>query len=62
MTKPSTRLPQFLSVRAFAEQVDVSTKTVGRWIKSGDLHVHRLGRQIRITEEDAISFAAYRRR
>jgi excisionase family DNA binding protein len=60
MTRPTPRLPQFLTVRSLAEKLGVSTKTVGRWIERSELRVHRLGRQIRIAEEDAISFAAAR--
>lgn len=61
MTRP-TRLPRFLSVHEVHEQLGVSTKTVRRWIERGDLHVHRLGRQLRISEEDLITFVAQHRR
>lgn len=62
MTKTPNRLSNFLSPAEFAEQLGVCRKTVGRWIVAGDLHAHRFGRQIRISEDDAISFAATRRR
>jgi excisionase family DNA binding protein len=58
----NTRLPKFFSVRDLAAQIGVSTKTVGRWITQGDLRAHRLGRQIRIAEDDAVSFIASRRK
>jgi len=62
MPNSPTRLPRFFSVRQIADHVGVSTKTVARWIKAGDLHAHRLGRQLRIAEEDALNFTAGRRR
>jgi excisionase family DNA binding protein len=57
-----SRLPVLFSIREIAERFGVSTKSVRRWIAGGDLHAHRLGRQIRIAEEDAIAFMAARRR
>ena len=45
-----------------AEQLGVSTKTVRRWIAAGDLPVHRLGRQLRISEPDLVAFIARSRR
>jgi excisionase family DNA binding protein len=62
MSKLKSRLPQLFSVEEIAERFGVSTKTVRRWIASGELRAHRLGRQIRIAEEDAIAFMATRRR
>jgi excisionase family DNA binding protein len=56
------RISRFLSLAEFADLVGVSRKTVTRWIKAGDLRAHRLGRQIRISEEDAVTFTAVRRR
>lgn len=50
-----------LSVEDVAKRLDVCAKTVRRWIKRHDLHVHRLGRLIRITEEDLQSFIRQRR-
>jgi excisionase family DNA binding protein len=59
---PSARLPRLLSVRDVADRFGVSSKTVSRWIQRGHLHVHRLGRQIRIAEEDAATFIAAHRK
>ncbi len=56
------KLVPMLSIREFADLMGVSTKTVGRWIKSGELHAHRLGGQWRVAEDDARSFIALRRR
>ena len=41
--------PQLLTPDEAAEVCRVSTKTIYRWIKSGDLKAIRLGRIIRIT-------------
>jgi excisionase family DNA binding protein len=50
------RRPRILAVADVAHRLDVSTKTVRRWIEQGDLRVHRLGRQLRISEEDLSAF------
>jgi excisionase family DNA binding protein len=60
-TAPSTRVPQMLSIRQVAERYGVCTKTVSRWIKSQGLHSHKIGRTIRIAEEDAMTFMTARR-
>ena len=62
MKKHIAPVPRFLSMQDLAERLSVSSKTVSRWIASGDLRAHRLGRQVRIAEEDAIAFVASRRR
>ena len=53
---------RFYAVDAVAEQLGVSSKTVRRWIAAGDLPVHRLGRQLRISEADLVAFIARSRR
>jgi excisionase family DNA binding protein len=57
----STRLSQMLSIRQVAERYGACPKTVSRWIKRHGLRVHRVGRTIRIAEEDAAAFMAARR-
>ncbi len=52
MTTSTPRGPRLLAVGDVAEQLNVSTKTVRRWIKRGELHVHHLGRLHRIAEDD----------
>jgi excisionase family DNA binding protein len=57
-SQQSLRLPRFLSVEAVATHLQVSTKTVRRWIDAGELPVHRLGRQLRVSEADLGAFVA----
>ena len=56
MTKASPRLSCMLNVEQIALRVDVSTKTVRRWIEGRELRCHRFGRTIRVSEEDLIAF------
>ena len=58
---PEDILPTLLTIGQVAEQLLVSTKTVRRWIKSGDLVAHRFGRQWRISESDLQTFIRTRR-
>lgn len=44
--------PQMLSVAAVAARLDLSTKTVRRLIDRRELLVHRVGGQVRISEDD----------
>jgi excisionase family DNA binding protein len=53
--------PQFFTVRAVAEQLDISSRTVHRWIKNNELAVHRVGRSVRISEADLKQYLAVRR-
>ena len=43
---------KFLTVAEIAERLNVSTRTVQRFIAIGRLPVHRFGRSIRISETD----------
>ena len=56
------RISHHLTIVAVAERLSVNTQTVRRWIAAGDLHVHRLGRALRISEEDLAAFLSIRRR
>lgn len=49
------------TVQQVAETLQVSDKQVRRWIASGDLVAHRLGRQLRIADADLRAFVAQRR-
>jgi excisionase family DNA binding protein len=41
-----------LKVAAVAERLDASERHVRRLIAAGDLPVHRIGRSVRVSEED----------
>jgi excisionase family DNA binding protein len=56
-----TALPTLLTIDQTAEHLQVSTKTVRRWLKTGDLIAHRFGRQWRISESDLQVFIRMRR-
>ena len=58
---PGHHLLSILTVPQTAEHLQVSEKTIRRWIKSGDLIAHRLGRQLRISESDLRDFIRMRR-
>jgi excisionase family DNA binding protein len=62
MTSKPDKPQGFFSPDLVAKKLSVSTKTIRRWIERGELHVHRLGRQIRISEEDLVAFLASHRR
>ena len=57
-----SKLPRLYSIKEAAPQIGVCSKTIRRWIDQGELHVHRLGRQIRISEDDLLAFLARHRR
>jgi excisionase family DNA binding protein len=52
---------RFYTEKQIAEMTAVSLRTVLRWVKSGELASHRLGRSIRISEADLLAFLAVRR-
>ena len=52
---------RLLTVQDTAERLKVSGKQIRRWIKAGDLVAYRLGRQIRISENDLELFLRQRR-
>ena len=52
-------LPEKLySVPEIAKRFGVSPKTITRRIDEGTLRHHRIGKQIRISEEDALNYLA----
>jgi excisionase family DNA binding protein len=51
----------FFTIYDVAERLDVSTRTVRRWIEAGDLVVHRVGGIVRIAEGDLRAFLALHR-
>ena len=54
-------LSKYYSIKAVAEAVDVSPRTVRRWIANGGLIVHRVHGVIRIGEGDLRAFLALHR-
>ncbi|MBT4626361.1 MAG: helix-turn-helix domain-containing protein [Rhodospirillales bacterium] len=51
----------FLTIPDIAERLQVSDKTVRKWVKVGDLIAHLIGGQYRISEEDFSLFLRVRR-
>ncbi len=54
-------LPKFHAVMEIAEQLGVSTRTVWRWIARGELVSYRLGRSVRVSDDDLRAFLASQR-
>jgi excisionase family DNA binding protein len=52
---------KFFTIAEVAERLHVSTNTVRRWIRSGDLVAHRVGGVVRIAERDLMAFLALHR-
>ena len=52
----SAPIPRLLSVATAAARLEVSTKSVRRWINAGDIKAHRIGRCVRISETDLQEF------
>ena len=48
--------PEFLTIDDVAQALDVSTRTVHRWIRSRQLVAHRFGRVVRIAPADFEAF------
>jgi excisionase family DNA binding protein len=63
MSKTTDREPRegFWTVAEIAEDVKVVPRTVRRWIDSGELVAHRLGRSVRVSGRDYRAFLACRR-
>ena len=62
MASQHLRPPRMLTVSDVAERLQVCTKTVRRWIDRSELRVHRIGRQLRISEDDVATFIAVNRK
>jgi excisionase family DNA binding protein len=52
---------RFFTVGAIAQQLDVSPRTVHRWIANHQLVVYRIRRSVRISEADLKAFLANHR-
>ncbi len=57
-SKPKPKIKAFWTVQGIAEQLDVSERSVHRWIDSGDLVVCRFGRSVRISADELAAFIA----
>jgi excisionase family DNA binding protein len=53
--------PKFLTIDEVAEVLAVSTRTVRRWISSGQLKVHRVGQVVRIAPAEFDAFLCQHR-
>ena len=52
---PAT-LPQLLTVPQSADALKVCERTVWRWIEAGEIETYRLGRAVRIAEDELVRF------
>jgi excisionase family DNA binding protein len=53
--------PRFFTVSDIADFLDVSPRSVRRWIKDGRLVAHRFGVAVRIGSDDFAAFVALHR-
>ncbi len=58
----ATRLPRMLTVEQVAAQLQVSPRTIRRWITAGDLRAHHLNALVRTAEDDLATFLNQHRR
>ena len=58
---PEQILPGLLTIKQAAKPLQVSTKTIRRWVETGDLVAHRIGHQWRISSSDLQIFIRMRR-
>lgn len=65
MTKPPqdpvTSPALLLTIQTVAERLGVSTKTIRRLIQAKSIIIHRIGRQIRISEADLAAYVRSQR-
>lgn len=52
---------KLLTIKQVADRCSVSDRTVRRWINSGQLVAHRIGRITRVAEIDIAAFLALQR-
>ena len=58
---PAT-LPRLLTVPEAADALKVCERTVWRWIEASELEIYRLGRAVRIAEDELVRFVERCRR
>jgi excisionase family DNA binding protein len=54
-------LPKYYAIKTVAAALDVSCRTIRRWVANGDLIVHRVNGVVRIAEDDLREFLALHR-
>jgi len=54
-------VPRYYTINAVAEALDVSSRTVRRWIANGDLVATRVQGVVRIADDDLRAFLALHR-
>jgi excisionase family DNA binding protein len=54
-------LPRLLTVPQAAEALSVCERTIWRWIEAGEIEIYRLGRAVRIAEDEIVRFLEKRR-
>jgi excisionase family DNA binding protein len=59
--RKTTDIPKFFTIGQVAELLEVSTRTVRRWIDAGLLVAHRFGGAVRIAAHDLRAFLAQHR-
>jgi excisionase family DNA binding protein len=59
--RETTAIPKFFTIAQVAELLEVSTRTVRRWIDTGVLVTHRFGGVVRVAEHDLRAFLAQHR-
>jgi excisionase family DNA binding protein len=59
--RSSGGLPKFYAIKTVAETLEVSTRTVRRWIARGELIAHRVNGVVRVAEADLRVFLALHR-
>lgn len=52
---------QFFTIVEIAQRLNVSSRTIRRWIERGELVAYRFGAVLRIAESDLRAFLALRR-
>jgi excisionase family DNA binding protein len=62
MNNSSPAVPRLYSIKELGALWSYSTKQIHRWVDDGLLPAHRLGGQIRISEQDAANFVRMRRK
>jgi excisionase family DNA binding protein len=61
MNSGGAKIPKFFIVKQVSEALDVSPRTVWRWIKNEELVVHRFGGAVRVAEVDLKAFLSQHR-